>query len=134
MGGPIMGKTQPLKRLQNLLESGGSLKDKTDIVLLHDIVSNSINGHVSNNFRPCSTRKLVDLAYVQTSNSFKHQIHATVYTRRSQAPSVLTAIQKAGIMVVQAQNLISKQKRKQPQISEELKQVHPYLTFRVIQY
>ena len=54
------------KNAQNLLVKGRS-SARTDIVVWHDLINNSISSHNSNNYRPSSVQELTN--HITTNNN-----------------------------------------------------------------
>ena len=72
----------PKKIVQNLLSK--ELSDKTDIVIWHDVLNNSISKHESNNFRPLTVPQLLEV-----SKFFENKLRALVYCHRFRTPNIL---------------------------------------------
>ena len=72
----------PKKIVQNLLSK--ELSDKTDIVIWHDVLNNSISKHESNNFRPLTVPQLLEIL-----KFFENKLRALVYCHRFRTPNIL---------------------------------------------
>ena len=72
---PNPNTKNPRKIVQNLLSK--DLKDKKDIVIWHDVSSNSFSRHGSNNFRPLSVSVLIEIL-----KNFQDRLNALVYCHR----------------------------------------------------
>ena len=96
-----------LKNAQNLLVKG-RLSTKTNIVVWHDLINNSIPSYKSNNYRPSSVQKLTN--YLTTNiNKFE----ALVYCQRTGTPDIFKELLSTGILVLRVtKHLISKRKAK----------------------
>ena len=66
----------PHKNLQHLILPG-NLQRRKDLVLWHDVLSNSLSGHRSNNFSPQTVGQLLE-----TLTFFGDHFRAIVYNRR----------------------------------------------------
>ena len=82
----------PLKVLQTLLRGQGILARKHKVIIWHDVISNSINKHKSNNYRAISAEKLLEIL-----REFSHRIEAVVYCRREGTES--DASRHGGVLV-----------------------------------
>ena len=77
----------PKEIVQNLLSK--ELSDKTDIVIWHDVLNNSISKHESNNFRPLTVPQLLEVLKV-----FENKLRALVYCHRFRTPNFLPNLKK----------------------------------------
>ena len=94
------------KVLQNLLRRG-PLARKQNIVIWHDVISNSLSKHQSNNYTSLSPEELIQLLF-----EFRTRIRAIVYVQRSGSPNILKELFSSGILILDAQNeLLSQRKR-----------------------
>ena len=110
------------KVLQNLLRRG-PLARKQNIVIWHDVISNSLSKHQSNNYTSLSPEELIQLLF-----EFRNRIRAIVYVQRSGSPNILKELFSSGILILDAQNkLLSQRKRKTPSVIRALSSVHPSL-------
>ena len=96
-----------LKNAQNLLVKG-RLSLRSDIVVWHDLIKNSISSHKSNNYRPTSVQELTN--YLTTNNN---KFEALVYCQRTGTPDIFKELLSTGILVLRVtKHLISKRKGK----------------------
>ena len=110
------------KVLQNLLRRG-PLARKQNIVIRHDVISNSLSKHQSNNYTSLSPEELIQLLF-----EFRNRIRAIVYVQRSGSPNILKELFSSGILILDAQNkLLSQRKRRTPSVIHALSSVHPSL-------
>ena len=109
------------KVLQNLRR--GPLARKQNIVIWHDVISNSLSKHQSNNYTSLSPEELIQLLF-----EFRNRIRAIVYVQRSGSPNILKELFSSGILILDAQNkLLSQRKRRTPSVIRALSSVHPSL-------
>ena len=108
--------------MQNLLRRG-PLARKQNIVIWHDVISNSLSKHRSNNYTSLSPEELIQLLF-----EFRNRIRAIVYVQRSGSPNILKKLFSSGILILDAQNkLLSQRKRRTPSVIRALSSVHPSL-------
>ena len=111
----------PLKVLQTLLRGQGILARKHKVIIWHDVISNSINKHKSNNYRAISAEKLLEIL-----REFSHRIEAVVYCRREGAPDIFRKLLESEITILDVKsNLLSHRKSKDFKVLDDLKQTHP---------
>ena len=110
------------KVLQNLLRRG-PLARKQNKVIWHDVISNSLSKHQSNNYTSLSPEELIQLLF-----EFRNRLRAIVYVQRSGSPNILKKLFSSGILILHAQNkLLSQRKRRTPPVIRSLSSVHPSL-------
>ena len=112
----------PKKIVQNLLSK--DLSEKTDIVIWHDVLNNSISKHESNNFRPLTVSQLVDIL-----KSFENKLRALVYCHRFRTSNILLNLKEiektTNIKVFSiVDDFISTKKQKDPVFLKKLKALH----------
>ena len=84
------------------------LSTKTDIVVWHDLINNSISSHKLNNYRPSSVQELAN--YLTTNNN---KFKALVYCQRTGTPDIFKELLSTGILVLRVtEHLISERKEK----------------------
>ena len=111
-----------LKNLSFLL-SHGALRNKSDIVLWHDLINNTISPHSSNNKKPWTTERLVS-----ELENYKNQIAAVVYCRRTKTPDISKELTTAGVLVIEVRrHLLSDRKVNNPWYKKEIKKIHPHV-------
>ena len=111
--------TNKLKDLNYLIRRG-SIGFKRDIILWHDVISNSVSKHKSNNNTACSSSQLINLI-----EQFKDKIAAIIYLQREGAPNLFHLLKNTKILTIDARNLLSYRKKNNKLILHQLKQVHP---------
>ena len=110
------------KVLQNLLRRG-PLARKRNIILWHDVISNSISKHQSNKYTTLSNEDLIKILL-----EFRFRIHAIVYVQRKGNPNILKELFATGILILDAKNkLLSQRKRRTLSVIRSLESVHPPL-------
>ena len=112
----------PKKIVQNLLSK--ELSDKTDIVIWHDVLNNSISKHESNNFRPLTVPQLLEIL-----KFFENKLRALVYCHRFRTPNILPNLKEiektTNIKVFSiVDDFISTRKQKDPDFLKNLKALH----------
>ena len=112
----------PRKTVQNLLSK--DLSEKTDIVIWHDVLNNSISKHESNNFRPLTVSQLLDIL-----KTFENKLRALVYCHRFRTPNILLNLKEiektTNIKVFSVvDDFISTRKQKDPDFLKKLKALH----------
>ena len=112
----------PRKKVQNLLSK--DLPEKTDIVIWHDVLNNSISKHESNNFRPLTVSQLLDIV-----KTFENKLRALVYCHRFRTPNILLNLKEiektTNIKVFSVvDDFISTRKQKDPDFLKKPKALH----------
>ena len=112
----------PRKIVQNLLSKDFS--EKTDIVIWHDVLNDSISKHESNNFRPLTVSQLVDIL-----KPFENKLRALVYCHRFRTPNILLNLKEiektTNIKVFSiVDDFISTRKQKDPDFLKKLEALH----------
>ena len=108
----------PKKVVQNLLAENFS--EKTDIVIWHDVLNNSLSKHKSNNYRPLSVPELLDVL-----DCLKNKLRALVYCHRNRTPDIFEALKQQSISVFSIEkDFTSTRKQKDPNFLNELKALH----------
>ena len=119
----------PLKIVQNLVKRQGVLRLRSNLVIWHDTINNSLTKHrsnynpLTNKFHPLTPSQLVEeLRHLNNT----HKIEAIVYTRREGTRDIYDELNSSGILVIDAiRDLISSRKRKDIQLKYEIAKVHP---------
>ena len=111
----------PRKIVQNLLSK--DLSEKTDIVIWHDVLNNSLSKHESNNFRPLTVSQLLDIL-----KTFENKLRDLVYCHRFRTPNILLSLKEiektTNIKVFSIVNdFISTRKQKDPDFLKQLKAI-----------
>ena len=112
----------PRNIVQNLLSKG--LAEKTDIIIWHDVLNNSISKHESNNYRALTVPQLLDIV-----KSFGNKLRALVYCHRFRTPNILPKLKEiekdTNIKVISIDDdFISTRKKKDPDFLKKLKALH----------
>ena len=110
------------KIVQKLLSK--DLSEKTDIVIWHDVLNNSLSKHESNNFRPLTVSQLLDIL-----KTFENKLRALVYCHRFRTPNILLSLKEiektTNIKVFSiVDDFISTRKQKDPDFLKQLKAIH----------
>ena len=79
----------PRKIAQFLLPT--NLKDKTEMVIWHDVLNNSICGHESNNYRLLSLPDLMNVLKI-----LQRKLSALVYCQRDRTPVLFDSREELG--------------------------------------
>ena len=108
------------KNVRNAWDKG-HLKDRSDFVIWHDTLNNSITPHKrTNDNRPCDVDELV--AFLQRHSD---RIKAIVYCQRHGAKNILKQLLKSGILVIQStKHLVSRRKQKNTNVISRYFQLH----------
>ena len=112
----------PQKIVQNLLSK--DLAEKTDIIIWHDVLNNSISKHESNNYRALTVPQLLDIL-----KSFENKLRALVHCHRFRTPNILPNLKEiektTNIKVFSiVDDFISTRKQKDPDFLKKLKALH----------
>ena len=112
----------PQKIVQNLLSK--DLAEKTNIIIWHDVLNNSISKHESNNYRALTVPQLLDIL-----KSFENKLWALVYCHRFRTPNILPNLKEiektTNIKVFSiVDDFISTRKQKDPDFLKKLKALH----------
>ena len=112
----------PRKIVQNLLSK--DLPEKTDFVIWHDVLNNSLSKHESNNVRPLTVSQLLDIL-----KTFQNKLRALVYCHRFRTPNILLNLKEiektTNIKVFSiVDDFISTRKQKDPDFLKQLKALH----------
>ena len=107
------------KLLQNLPNVGGGLCKKSNLVIWHDVINNTITTFKQT--KACPVPELIDILL-----QYKDRIAAIVYVKRFGAPLCLEDLRSTGIVVIDAfQQLISHRNRKNHNLINEFSKLHP---------
>ena len=115
-------KPNSISQILNLgfLLRRGKLKFKTNIVLWHDVISNTITEHRLNYNRAETVDSLI-----ATLRKFSHRIPAIIYCQREGSSYIFEELVSNGILVIPAaKKLISKRNQKDRWHQEYLGEVH----------
>ena len=124
-----------LKFMQFLLKNG-SLKSKTNLVLWHGNINNSLTNHKSNGYKALHPKALVGIL-----ESYKSRISAILYCHRTGAPNIFSTLRQIDIPIIRVtKRFISKKKQQCVSLLLEYSKIHPqyYLElkslFNVLRY
>ena len=111
-----------IKNVNYLLQNEhGKLKRKTDIVIWHDVINNSITPHKSNNNIGLTTEELNQMLL-----SHKEKINSIIYCQRIATNNIFKSLLKTKILVIDAKKkLFSHRNSKNSFICFQLQQIHP---------
>ena len=108
----------PQKIVQNLLSK--DFPEKTDIVIWHDVINNTLSKHKSNNYRPLSVNELLDVF-----KSLENKLSALVYCHRYRTPDIFETLKQQCIPILSIErDFISVRKQKDLNFLTELKAIH----------
>ena len=108
----------PQKIVQNLLLQ--DFAQKTEIIIWHDVLNNSLSKHKSNNFRALSVSELLEIL-----KSLKNKLRAIVYCHRIRTPDISDVLKTHNVPVFRIEtDFFSTRKQNDPQILKELKAIH----------
>ena len=108
----------PQKVVQNLLNK--SFAEKTEIVIWHDVLNNSLSKHKSNNFRALSVSELLEIL-----KTLENKLRALVYCHRIRTPDISDVLKTQHVPVFRIEtDFFSTRKQNDPQILNELKAIH----------
>ena len=109
------------KVLQHLLDNGGGLASRRNILIWHDVINNTLTPH--REISACPVSELVEIL-----NKYKSRIAAIVYIKRFGSPDALTQLRTTGIIVIDAfRQLISHRNRKNHSLVSDLQRLHPQI-------
>ena len=107
------------KLLQNLLNVGGCLCKKNNLVNWHDVINNTMTPFKQT--KACPVPELIDILL-----QYKDRITAIVYVKRVGAPLCLENLRSTGIVLIDAfKQLISHRNRKNHNLIHEFPKLHP---------
>ena len=108
----------PQKVVQNLLNK--DFAEKTEIVIWHDVLNNSLSKHKSNNFRALSVSELLEIL-----KTLENKLRALVYCHRIRTPDISDVLKTQHVPVFRIEtDFFSTRKQNDPQILNELKAIH----------
>ena len=96
------------------------LISRTDIVIWHDAVNNSISRHRSNNFNALTPNQLKKILL-----NYKRNIHAIVYCKRVGTEDIYSKLKESGILVINiVTDLISRRKQNLTELGQKYLELH----------
>ena len=95
-------------------------RHKTDVIIWHDSINNSLISHRTNKFRA--------LAYSELSKvleSYQARLKAIVYCPQNGAPNIFGFLKQTNVLTIHVLiDLVSKRKQKDPKLGKEYYQLH----------
>ena len=96
------------------------LLNRTDIVIWHDAVNNSISRHRSNNFNALTPNQLNKILL-----NYKRNIYAIVYCKRVGTEDIYSKLKESGILVINiVTDLISRRKQNLTELGQKYLELH----------
>ena len=96
------------------------LLNRTDIVIWHDAVNNSISRHRSNNFNALTPNQLKKILL-----NYKRNIYAIVYCKRVVTEDIYSKLKESGILVINiVTDLISRRKQNLTELGQKYLELH----------
>ena len=116
---PNISPKRPLISLSYLLERG-FLHQKTNLVIWHDTINNSITKHKSNSYTGLEGSQLASLLL-----KYKERIAAIVYCQRFGAPQIFETLRSTNIVIIRiTKNLISRRRQQDKFLLHQYLQLH----------
>ena len=111
--------------VQNLLLQ--DFAEKTEIVIWHDVLNNSLSKHKSNNFRSLSLSELLEIL-----KSLENKLRALVYCHRIRTPDISDILKTQSIPVFRIEiDFFTTRKQNDPKILNEMKALHQRPEFKL---
>ena len=96
------------------------LLNRTDIVIWHDAVNNSISRHRSNNLNALTPNQLKKVLL-----NYKRNIYAIVYCKRVGTEDIYSKLKESGILVINiVTDLISRRKQNLTELGQKYLELH----------
>ena len=96
------------------------LLNRTDIVIWHDAVNNSISRHRSNNFNALTPNQLKKILL-----NYKRNIYAIVYCKHVGTEDIYSKLKESGILVINiVTDLISRRKQNLTELGQKYLELH----------
>ena len=96
------------------------LLNRTDIVIWHDAVNNSISRHRSNNFNSLTPNQLKKILL-----NYERNIYAIVYCKRVGTEDIYSKLKESGILVINIVTyLISRRKQNLTELGQKYLELH----------
>ena len=96
------------------------LLNRTDIVIWHDAVNNSISRHRSNNVNALTPNQLKKILL-----NYKRNIYAIVYCKRVGTEDIYSKLKESGILVINiVTDLISRRKQNLTELGQKYLELH----------
>ena len=116
---PNTSPKRPLINLSHLLERG-YLRQKTNLVIWHDVINNILTKHKSNSYTGLKGSQLASILL-----TYKERIAAIVYCQRFGAPQIFEALRSTNIVVIRVtKNLISRRRQQDNLLLHQYLQLH----------
>ena len=96
------------------------IRHKTDVIIWHDAINNSLTSHRTNNFRALAFSELSIVL-----ESYQTRLKAIVYCPRNGAPSIFGFLKQTDVVTIHVLiDLVSKRKQKDPKLVKDYYQLH----------
>ena len=116
---PNISLERPPINLSHLLERG-YLRQKTNLVIWHDVINNSLTKHKSNAYTGLEASQLATILLI-----YKERIAAIVYCQRSGAHQIFEALRSTTIVVIRVtKNLIWRRRQQDNLLLHQYLQLH----------
>ena len=101
--------------------------EKSEIVIWHDVLNNSLSKHKSNNFRALSVSELLEIL-----KSLDNKLRALMYCHRIRTPDIFVLLKTQRIPLFRIEtDFFSTRKQNDPEVLKELKAIHQRLEFEL---
>ena len=95
-------------------------RHKSDIIIWHDAINNSLTSHRTNNYRELALRELATVL-----EQYQDRLKAIVYCPRNGAPNIFGLVKQTSIVTLHViTDLVSKRKQKDQNLIKEYYQLH----------
>ena len=116
---PNTSLKRPLINLSHLLERG-YLRQKSNLLIWHDVINNSLTKHKSNSYTGLEGSQLASILL-----KYKERITAIVYCQRFGAPQIFEALRSKNIeVIIVTKNLISRRRQQDNLLLHQYLQLH----------
>ena len=91
-----------------------------NFIIWHDVISNSLSKHRSNNDNPLTPESLIEIL-----KDYKNKISAIIYVHGQNTPNIYGRLDETGILTINVTKcLISKRKTSNKELIRKLKLIH----------
>ena len=91
-----------------------------NFIIWHDVISNSLSKHRSNNDNPLTPESLIEIL-----KDYKNKISAIIYVHGQNTPNIYGRLDETGILTINVTKcLISKRKASNKELIRKLKLIH----------
>ena len=95
-------------------------RHKTDVIIWHDAINNSLTYHRTNNFRALAFSELSKVLEI-----YQTRLKAIVYCPRNGAPNIFGFLKQTDVLTIHVLiDLVSKRKHRDPKLVKEYYQLH----------